>query len=162
MIGGGEIGSFLASSKNLDQELIVRYAQSQALMPMMQFSVAPWRVLDNVHLKAIKIALTVRNKFVSYILSLSKEASISGEPIIRPLEYVFPWQGYSEEKKMFMLGDKVLVAPVMEKGIDNITIQLPRVKSGNWKSDDGKIYKSGEKINIAITLNRLPYFELVK
>ena len=52
MIGGGEFTSFLPGT-TIDQELIVRSAQCQALMPMMQFSVAPWRVLDQAHLKAV-------------------------------------------------------------------------------------------------------------
>jgi Glycosyl hydrolases family 31 len=40
MIGGGEYKSFQTSS-TIDQELVVRSAQCHALMPMMQFSVAP-------------------------------------------------------------------------------------------------------------------------
>ncbi len=47
MIGGGEFGSFL-NSKTIDEELVVRSAQVHALMPMMQFSVAPWRVLSKI------------------------------------------------------------------------------------------------------------------
>ena len=54
MIGGGELNSFSGAQKNIDQELIVRSAQCHALMPMMQFSVAPWRVLDSIHFAAVK------------------------------------------------------------------------------------------------------------
>ena len=47
MIGGGQFGSFLGVDQTkLDQELIVRSCQVHTLMPMMQFSVAPWRILD--------------------------------------------------------------------------------------------------------------------
>ncbi len=49
MIGGGEFLSFRDLQK-VDQELIVRAAQCHALMPMMQFSVAPWRVLSRENL----------------------------------------------------------------------------------------------------------------
>lgn len=45
MIGGGEFTSFIDNAK-LDQDLFVRSAQIHALMPMMQFSASPWRVLD--------------------------------------------------------------------------------------------------------------------
>jgi hypothetical protein len=45
MIGGGQFTSFL-TGKTIDQKLIVRSAQMHALMPMMQFSVAPWRIFD--------------------------------------------------------------------------------------------------------------------
>jgi alpha-glucosidase len=51
MIGGGQFASFLnIGRQNIDQELIVRSCQVHALMPMMQFSVAPWRILDAKHL----------------------------------------------------------------------------------------------------------------
>lgn len=52
MIGGGDYTSFL-DIRSYDQDLIVRSAQIHALMPMMQFSVAPWRVLDDQHLNAV-------------------------------------------------------------------------------------------------------------
>jgi len=45
MIGGGEYRSFL-STKTIDEELVVRSAQVHALMPMMEFSAAPWRILS--------------------------------------------------------------------------------------------------------------------
>ena len=45
MIGGGQFKSFFDDAK-IDKELIVRSTQVHALMPMMQFSVAPWRILD--------------------------------------------------------------------------------------------------------------------
>ena len=45
MIGGGQWMAFREGAV-VDQELVVRSAQVHALMPMMQFSVAPWRVLS--------------------------------------------------------------------------------------------------------------------
>ncbi|MEI8204645.1 MAG: glycoside hydrolase family 31 protein, partial [Bacteroidota bacterium] len=62
MIGGGMLSSFENSAK-IDQDLIVRSAQCQALMPMMQFSVAPWRVLDKTHFEAVKNTVKLRQKF---------------------------------------------------------------------------------------------------
>ena len=56
MIGGGELSSFRDGAP-LDQELFVRFAQCSALFPMMQFSLAPWRVLDERHLSAVKAAV---------------------------------------------------------------------------------------------------------
>ena len=48
----------LAQVRN--QELVVPSAQIQALIPMMQFSVAPWRILDKEHLDAISKSVTLR------------------------------------------------------------------------------------------------------
>ncbi|MBQ7313867.1 MAG: glycoside hydrolase, partial [Clostridia bacterium] len=45
MIGGGSFTDFLPGAPSLKPELFARYAQCAALMPMMQYSAAPWRVL---------------------------------------------------------------------------------------------------------------------
>lgn len=45
MIGGGEYSSFQGiDASGFDQTLIVRSCQIHSMMPMMQFSVAPWRI----------------------------------------------------------------------------------------------------------------------
>src|SRR4051794_8957042 len=104
MIGGGEFTSFLPGKK-IDQDLIVRSAQVHALMPMMQFSVAPWRILDSVHL-AVEKAVALRQQQLPMLMQVMREAAQTGEPALRPLEYDFPDQGYMEVKDQFMLGKK--------------------------------------------------------
>jgi len=78
----------------MDQDLIVRSAQTHALMPMMQFSVAPWRVLDEAHFLAVEEAVKIRMKYTPGILELARKSALDGEPIVRSMEYVFPLQGY--------------------------------------------------------------------
>ena len=155
MIGGGQFTSFLPGA-NIDQELIVRSAECQALMPMMQFSVAPWRVLDQEHLQAVLKAIQVRNEFKSYILDLVKNAATTGEPIVRSMEYVFPHQGYARVTDQFMLGDRILVAPVLEKGASERTVMLP---AGAWKGFDGKLYQGPATVSMAVAYDTMCYFE---
>jgi len=157
MIGGGQFKSFLDDAI-IDEELIVRSTQVHALMPMMQFSVAPWRILDKKHFQAVLEAILLREKFKKTILSLAKEASVNGEPIIRSMEYVFPNQGYALISDQFMLGNNILVAPFLEKGEGTRKIILP---IGNWMSDGGKIFSGNKMIETKVPLNRIPYFVLV-
>jgi alpha-glucosidase (family GH31 glycosyl hydrolase) len=77
MIGGGEYGSFIGRDK-LDEELVVRSAQCSALMPMMQFSVAPWRVLSKQNLELVKGSVQIRKKYTPYIMRLARESAKSG------------------------------------------------------------------------------------
>lgn len=156
MIGGGQFTSFLGiDEKSFDQTLIVRSAQIHALMPMMQFSVAPWRILDKENLAIVKDMAHLHQKFGDYILQCAKHASQNGEPIVRNMEYMFPHQGFAECKDQFMLGDKYLVAPVVTKDSKRVVI-LPK---GKWQDDSGKNYKGGKKIEVEVPLNRLLYFE---
>ncbi len=153
MIGGGMLGSF---GEKIDQELFVRSAQIHALMPMMQFSMAPWRVLDIPHLEAIKQAVALRdNRFAPLIMRLAKEAAVTGDPIVRHMEYVFPNQGFEKVQDQFMLGDSLLVTPMTVPGTHR-QVLLP---AGEWLGDDGKVYQGPATLEIEVPLERLPYFE---
>tara|TARA_B100000575_G_scaffold26840_1_gene18110 strand:- start:122 stop:1696 length:1575 start_codon:yes stop_codon:yes gene_type:complete len=154
MIGGGQFTSFLDDAP-IDQELVVRSTQVHALMPMMQFSVAPWRILNGRHFNAVLDAVNLRNKFKETILTLARKASVNGEPIVRSMEYVFPHKGYVDITDQFMLGNNILVAPFLSKGEGSRKVILPE---GKWKSESGKIYKGGKTITIDVPLTRLPYF----
>lgn len=156
MIGGGEYGSFIGKDK-LDEQLVVRSAQCSALMPMMQFSAAPWRVLSKENLSIVKKAVDLRAKYTPFILELAKKAAATGEPIVRSMEYEFPDQGFAEVKGQFMLGSKYLVSPVLTNGLVK-TIYLPK---GLWKSDLGKKIKGPKTIQAEVPLDRLPVFELI-
>ena len=157
MIGGGQFNSFLEGSV-IDQELVVRSTQMHALMPMMQFSVAPWRILDKKHLDAVLSTVKLRERFSEKILELAKNAAKTGEPILRSLEYVFPHQGFALTNDQFMLGDTILVAPFLQAGEGKRKVTLPK---GKWKSDTGKKYRGGKTIEISVPLTRLPYFEKI-
>ena len=154
MIGGGQFTSFLDDAP-IDQELVVRSTQVHALMPMMQFSVAPWRILDERHFNAVLEAVNLRNKFKETILRLAKKASTIGEPIVRSMEYVYPHKGYVDITDQFMLGNSILVAPYLSKGEGSRKVILPK---GSWKSDTGKVFKGGKSITVNVPLTRLPYF----
>lgn len=158
LIGGGENTSFQHIDR-IDQESIVRSAQCHALMPMMQFSVAPWRVLDKVHFEAVKKAVEIRKKFEEYILELAVKAAKTGEPIMKPMEFDFPGHGYATIIDQFLLGDKLLVAPVLIKGTTKRTVVIP---PGQWESFGGQIITGPKTIEINVQLNDLPYFEKMK
>ena len=70
---------------------------------------------------------------------------------------VFPDGGYEKIKDQFVLSDTMIVAPVIEKGSRSRSVVLPE---GDWKADDGRIYKGGQTIVIEAPLKRLPYFTL--
>lgn len=155
MIGGGEFMSFLnVESSDLDQELIVRSCQVHALMPMMQFSVAPWRVLDQQHNQICVKYAKLHEEYGEYILELAKESSKTGEPIVRHMEYEFANEGFSNCIDQFMLGDKYLIAPMITQGTKR-QVMLPR---GRWLADDGRVYKGGKTYNIDVPIERLPIF----
>jgi alpha-glucosidase (family GH31 glycosyl hydrolase) len=122
---------------------------------MMQFSVAPWRVLDAAHLAAVKQAVALRMRFTPRILELAQASGATGEPILRPLAYVFPDGGYESVKDQFLMGDDLLVAPLVTKGAAR-AVQIP---PGQWKADDGTLLTGPIQQTFVVPLGRLLYFE---
>jgi alpha-glucosidase (family GH31 glycosyl hydrolase) len=154
MIGGGEHSSFQDTSV-MDEELIVRSAQVSALMPMMQFSVAPWRILQARNLDICRNMANLHYRMGSEIIELARECAVSGEPMVRNLEFEYPGRGYENIKDQFLLGEDIMVAPVIKKGERKRKVVFPE---GNWQGDDGSVVTGPVILDIDVPLERLPRY----
>lgn len=156
MIGGGQWLSFEGvNAENIDQRLVVRSCQIHSMMPMMQFSVAPWRILSPENNAICQKYAKWHASLGAYILSLARHAAATGEPIVRHMAYEFPGEGFEHCIDQYMLGDRYLVAPIMGPE-DSRTVKLPR---GEWRDDQGKSYKGGRTYTIDVSIDRLLWFE---
>jgi alpha-D-xyloside xylohydrolase len=87
-----------------------------------------------------------------------KEASENGSPIMRPMFYDFyedktAW----ETEDQYMFGPDILVAPVMEEGVSERTVYLP--KGEVWtESYTGKKYEGGQTVSAAAPIDIIPVF----
>lgn len=156
MIGGGEYQSFLALD-SIDQELVVRSAQVHALMPMMQFSVAPWRVLSPENNVICKDMANLHAEFGEEILEMARQSARTGEPIVKPMTWFWPDAGYETIDDQFILGEEVLVAPVVVSGARSREVVFPE---GTWIGDDGSEVEGPATVKIDVPLERLPYYRL--
>lgn len=154
MVGGGSIGS----DSVVDEELFVRYAEASSLMAMMQMSRLPQGCLSKENADLCKKYADLHCEFGEYLYSLAKNASETGEPVLRMLEYQYPDCGFEREFGSFMLGDKILVCPVVVKGDATKKVKLP---TGKWKyAYTGEIYDGGKEYEVPAPLEALPYFTL--
>lgn len=157
MVGGGDFKSFLPGSP-FSQELFVRSAQVQALSPMMQISASPWRLLDARHQQAFLAAVRLRQAHAAAIVALAKRAAKDGEPMMRTLEYAYPNRGYAKVTDEFLMGEDLLVAPVVEKGATTRKVVIP---PGRWLGDDGREVVGPTEIVVETPLARLPHFKRI-
>ena len=157
MIGGGEYLSF-RNLERVDQELIVRAAQCHALMPMMQFSVAPWRVLSPKNEELCLAMAKLHASMGDEIVSLAQESARTGKPIVRSLDYQYPGQGYAKITDQFLLERGILVAPVLKSGARQRTVQFP---PGRWRGDDRRVVQGPCVVEVNAPLDCLPWYRKV-
>jgi myogenesis-regulating glycosidase len=124
MIGGN------AYENQANAELMIRWTQVNALLPAMQFSLAPWDYGKECA-KFCRRYAELHQEFAPQILKLAKEITQTGKPIIRPIW----WSDPHDELALicddeFLLGDDTLVAPVLLPGARSRNIYLPR---GSWQ-----------------------------
>ncbi len=149
MIGGGEVNDIREGCK-LKKDIFWAHTQMALLMPSLQFSILPSRVMGDDYEAYLELVRS-RESFVPYIVELYKKR----EPIVRLLEYVFPHEGFEREIQMFMLGDKYLVVPISEEGQECIELRLP---SGTW-THDGHEYEGGRAYSFELCLEKLLVLE---
>ena len=159
MVGGGEWAFRFLPGFEMDEELFVRMAQCSALFPMIQFSWSPWSCLSEKNQKAVLEAARLHMELAGEIIALVHESEKTGEPILRALEYNDPHKGYAEITDEFMVGEKLLVAPVLTKGVVERKVFFP---AGCWQAANGAVYEGGTDADIAAPIDTLLWFRKVE
>jgi len=130
---GPDIGGF---SGQPSAELYTRWLQMAAFLPFFRtHSVQgaprrePW-VFGEPYTSLIRRYLQLRYRLLPYLYTLAWQANQSGYPLIRPLFWDDPhdpqlWQ----IEDQFLLGDALLVAPLVEEGQSSRSVFLPK---GEW------------------------------
>ena len=110
------------------KELFIRWLELNVFLPSMQYSFAPWQY-DDETLQIAKRLTTLHETYVTdRILKLAQNALKTGEPIIRPLWWIDPLNTKTFDiEDEFLVGDDLLVAPVVEKDARTRDIYLPAV-----------------------------------
>ena len=158
---GADIGGFFG---NPDPELLVRWYQLGAFYPFMRGHAhidtkrrEPWLFGDE-NTNLIREAIRNRYRLLPIFYALFDENSRLGTPIVRPLFHAFPDDPRVLRKDdCFMLGDTLLVYPVMESSASQIEIYLPK---GVWYDVNTNEKHVGPKAFMKeVTMRDIPQFQ---
>jgi alpha-glucosidase (family GH31 glycosyl hydrolase) len=156
LIGGG-----LDEGFKPDEELNVRWTQAAAFMPIMQFSYGPWQFSEGAQKIIRRFARLHGKLWRSHLKALVERAMQTGKPVWSPLFYVFP----EDEKTYlirdeFMVGENLLVAPVVGPGVRARDVYLP---AGVWRDFWSEKKVEGGRVLTAYPapLETIPVFERV-
>nr|XP_019821979.1 PREDICTED: uncharacterized family 31 glucosidase KIAA1161 homolog isoform X2 [Bos indicus] len=138
MVGGNAVSERSTSGGDVpERELYVRWLEVAAFMPAMQFSVPPWRYDAEVVAIAHKFTALRASLVAPLLLELAGEVTDTGDPIVRPLWWIAPGDETAHRiDSQFLIGDTLLVAPVLEPGKQERDVYLP---AGKWRSYKGRI-----------------------
>ncbi|MGW5457800.1 glycoside hydrolase family 31 protein [Streptomyces sp. NPDC003996] len=157
---GPDVGGFDGSPS---AELYLRWFQLGAYLPLFRTHASlragrrePWEFGAEV-LEHARVALLERRRLLPYFMTLAHLARRTGAPYVRPL-----WWGSPEDRALrdcedaFLLGDALLVAPVLDPGADRRAVQLPR---GRWYDTvTEEAYDGPAQVLVDAPLSRIPVF----
>nr|MBC8498540.1 hypothetical protein [Candidatus Bathyarchaeota archaeon] len=131
-----------------------------ARLPDMGFTGGPneaWSFGEEAY-EIIKGLLILRERMKPYILEQMRAAHERGTPVMRPLIFDFPDDGECGDiGDQFMFGDKILVAPILEKGARTRRVYLPRGE--RWRDAwTGALLSGGAWIEVEVPLDKIPFF----
>ncbi|XP_064111989.1 myogenesis-regulating glycosidase-like isoform X2 [Macrobrachium nipponense] len=139
------------------EELFLRWAQANTFMPAIQFSILPWRYGDKMTERCQRVT-ALHKQFSSVLMQLAEEGIRKGIPMARPTWWLCPEEEIClTADQQFLLGDKILVTPIVHEGAKTLTVVIP---PGNWKRADTGYYYHGPQIHSLddITLDSIIYF----
>lgn len=161
MIGGNAVPERTAGRQDgpgPERELYVRWLEVAAFMPAMQFSIPPWQYDAEVVAIAHKFAALRASLVAPLLLELAGEITDTGDPIVRPLWWIAPGDETAHRiDSQFLIGDTLLVAPVLEPGKQERDVYLP---AGKWRSYKGELFDKTPVLltDYPVDLDEVAYF----
>jgi alpha-glucosidase len=138
---GTDVGGF---GSDVTPELMARWVQLGCFSPFFRSHCAkfsanqePW-VMPPAVLDIFRKYVELRYQLLPYIYDAARECAITGQPMMAPL--VLHWQKDANVRELndeFMLGQNLLIAPVVDQGQTKRMVYLP---AGTWYN-----YWTGEK-----------------
>jgi len=157
---GTDIGGFASDTS---AELLTRWIEAAIFSPLLRNHAAmgtrhqePWSFGEPT-LSIYRKYLKLRYRFIPYLYDLFAQESTNGLPIMRPLVLNYPEDTRVRDlDDEFMVGDNVLVAPIVQKSKLNRTVYLP---AGNWIDFwNNREYPGNQDILVDAPLDKLPLF----
>uniref|UniRef100_A0A665U6X1 Si:ch211-236l14.4 n=1 Tax=Echeneis naucrates TaxID=173247 RepID=A0A665U6X1_ECHNA len=121
------VGGSLSGDLVTDEELFIRWLEITAFLPVISFHTPPWLCGEDRVLNLTQTYILKHQRDVVPLLEkYAEEWRITGNPIYRPMWWLSPSDPMTFTiDDQFLIGDKVLVAPVVEKGAVQRDIYLP-------------------------------------
>lgn len=139
------VGGSLSGDLVTDEELFIRWLEIAAFLPVMSFHTPPWIFGEGQVLNLTRNYLTRHQRDVAPLIEkYAEEWQVTGNPIYRPMWWLNPTDSMTFTiNDQFLIGDEVLVAPVVEKGAVQRDIYLPDGGFQWQDSQNARVFDGG-------------------
>ena len=160
---GHDVGGFHGPSP--EPELFCRFVEFCALWP--RFVMNSWKESGIVTLPwmypallpQVRAAYALRYRLMPHLYTAMRRGAAAHLPPIRPLAMDFPADPTAaREEDSFLLGEGLLVAPVLEKGALTREVYLPENNVGWYDFHNGGWFPGGGRTTVDAPLGRIPLF----
>lgn len=159
---GHDIGGFAGPKP--EPELFLRWIQHGILLP--RFVIHSWKAGEVNEpwmypeiMALVRDAFLLRERLLPYLYQVMRSLHHEFAPAIRPIFYDFESDPRAfEANEQFMLGDRLLIANVLEKNVTQMKIYLPHYKHGWFDLQSGEWFAGGQEIVRAIDLSSIPVY----
>ncbi|MCC7538272.1 MAG: glycoside hydrolase family 31 protein, partial [Deltaproteobacteria bacterium] len=134
-----------------ERELLLRWAEHTALTPVFQLGGAgrshnPWEY-DDEAVVVMRALMRLHMDLVPYLRVQALAASARGTPPVRALGLAYPDDpGAISATDQYLLGDALLVAPVVEPGVESRRVHVPAGRWVRWQSGDEHVGPGDETL----------------
>lgn len=152
------IGGHAYNQRLPSKELYIRWMQMTTFFQTMHFSTPPFAYDEETQRIATDLMRFHESFIRPRVVALARESAKTLRPIIRPVWWIAPQDPYAQHiDSEFLLGDDVLVAPVLGQGWKSRNIYLPFAL---WQDQITKLMIQGPKwlLNYKVSLDQIPYF----
>jgi len=147
----------VGGNQGTDKEMFLRWLAANIFMPTIQYSFVPWDFDDETIELSHKLTDLHADIASPAIIDAMRQAVKDGTPVNPPIWWIAPNDKVAHAiGDQFMLGESILIAPILKKDQTTRNIYLP---DGNWKDSNGISYKGPIWINdYPVPLGVIPYF----
>ncbi|KAK9870228.1 hypothetical protein WA026_006312 [Henosepilachna vigintioctopunctata] len=155
LVGGNGYNNTLPSP-----ELLVRWTQANTFMPSIQFSFLPWELDDEGFdtTEIVRKFVDLHEKYSADIIDAMRQSVEAGIPTNPPIWWIDPTDPVAlSVEDEFLLGEKILVAPILEEGALSRDVYLP---NGRWQDGNTGAIIEGRRTlkDYPAPIDVLPYF----
>lgn len=161
LFSGADTGGF---GGNCSRELMLRWLAFSAFTPLMRNHSMIMSKKQECYRyrgkKDFRSIVSLRYKLLPYIYSEFMKAALRGDMYFKPLAFVYSDERSKLVEDQLLVGDSIMIAPIIEKGVKGRTVYLPEDMTEVLYDGDAfhcTPVKAGER-SIEVKLNEVVFF----